>query len=80
MRAEQPFEPLFDLPDYTRVGRTLLNLQYVGPRDDTLDRYYSADIDTVLDVQKVLEDSGAFSPLHLVHPPLGTRSAIFSFY
>lgn len=69
--VEQPFEPLFDLPDYTAVGKTLLNLAYAGPRDDSADHYYAADIESVMDVKKLLEESGAFSIDRLELPQLG---------
>lgn len=55
--AEQPYEPLFPLPDYKTVGKTLLDLAYVGLRDDSAERFYAADIETVVDIKTLLEES-----------------------
>lgn len=69
--TEQPFEPLFDLPDYRTVGKTLLELERSGPYDDSAERYYAADIETVIDTKKLLEESGAFVMASLELPELG---------
>ncbi|KAI0798657.1 hypothetical protein BC629DRAFT_1592207 [Irpex lacteus] len=54
---EQPYEPLFPLPDYKTVGKTLLDLAYVGLRDDSAERFYAADIEAVVDIKTLLEES-----------------------
>ncbi len=55
--VEQPYEPLFPLPDYKTVGKTLLDLAYVGLRDDSAERFYAADIEAVVDTKELLEES-----------------------
>ncbi|KAI0692041.1 hypothetical protein BC835DRAFT_90395 [Cytidiella melzeri] len=62
---EQPFEPLFELPDYELVGKTLLTLIYSGPYDASTERHYAADVEAVIDTTKILQESGGLSTYHL---------------
>lgn len=46
-------------------------MEYRGLYDDSADRYYAADIETVIDTKALLEESGGFTIHRLNLPELG---------
>ncbi|KAI0355791.1 hypothetical protein OH77DRAFT_1424747 [Trametes cingulata] len=56
---ERPYEPPFDLPDYSSIGKTVFALGHAPLLDDTLDVYYGADIETQLDVKEIVAAAGS---------------------
>ncbi|KAI0088052.1 hypothetical protein BDY19DRAFT_951692 [Irpex rosettiformis] len=58
---DQPFEPLFGLLDYKAVGKILLDLEYSGPRNNATERFYAADMESVIDKAELLKASGGLS-------------------
>lgn len=63
MRAVPPYEPPFEMPDYTVVGQNILELAFSAKFDDSADLYYAADIEIEIDPQEVWQASGfASSP------------------
>ena len=77
--SEQPWEPWFDMPDYTKAGKILLDFSHSYPMDDTPDLYYASDITTQVDVNELLTKSGGFIVDLLPLPDLGELSSVFQF-
>ncbi|KAI0369622.1 hypothetical protein BV20DRAFT_967575 [Pilatotrama ljubarskyi] len=55
---ERPYEPPFDLPDYTSMGKTMFALGHSPLWDDALDLFYAADIEAQLDVKETVAACG----------------------
>ncbi|KAH8079836.1 hypothetical protein BXZ70DRAFT_960699 [Cristinia sonorae] len=56
---EQPYEPPFEMPDYKTMGKALVARVWTDPVDDTLELKYARPIDQDIDVNELLEASGA---------------------
>ncbi|KAI0663658.1 hypothetical protein C8Q70DRAFT_372219 [Cubamyces menziesii] len=71
---ERPYEPPFELPDYKSMGSTLFNIGHAPLLDDTLDMYYSRDIEEQIEVGELIEASGNPSSIEKLDlPELGKR-------
>ncbi|KZT04291.1 uncharacterized protein LAESUDRAFT_657988 [Laetiporus sulphureus 93-53] len=76
-----PYEPPFEMPDYSVVGKTLLEMAYCPKFDDSVDAYYAADIEIEIDSEEVwlasgfVADPSKWERLEL--PELGT-SVVYS--
>ncbi|KAI0328352.1 hypothetical protein GY45DRAFT_1355205 [Cubamyces sp. BRFM 1775] len=66
---ERPYEPPFELPDYKSMGSTLFNLGHTPLLDDTLDMYYSKDIEEQVNVRELIEGGGNPSSIEKLDLP-----------
>lgn len=59
------------MPNYKEAGLTLLNIARCDLYDDTTDLYYTAPIESEIDVEELLKTSGGFDLNTLPLPELG---------
>ncbi|CAL1705949.1 unnamed protein product [Somion occarium] len=67
---EQPYEPLFPMPDYKVLGRNLLCLAHSSYVDDAAELHFSRPIDNEIDCGQLLQSTGAFNWDQSPLPPL----------